>query len=183
MWELVSRNSELCHWTNPTSLNQLHHFWRGARQLQGHGCTSQSQQDPAHSFGQASFLVEHWLPICHWKAQLFGSNYEARYCTCNSPTRKVLIQPKGTSWEAVLYLILYFKKIWDLGTCFKPDQDKGFKCYCDAEFSGNWNKHLALFNPSTAKSRSGWIVFYAGWPVIWVSKLQTQVALSTTGAQ
>jgi hypothetical protein len=70
-----------------------------------------------------------------------------------------------------------------LGTHFKPDQDKRFECYCDAEFSGNRNKHLAPFDPSTAKSQSGWIVFYAGCPVIWASKLQTQVALSTTKAE
>ncbi len=35
-------------------------------------------------------------------------------------------------------------------------------------------------DPSTAKSRCGWIIFYAGCPVSWASKLQSQVALSTT---
>jgi hypothetical protein len=91
--------------------------------------------------------------------------------------------PREPHGEAVLYLICYLKKTRHLGTCFKPDQDKGCECYCNADFSGNWNKHLAPFEPSTAKSRSGWIVFYAGCPVIWVSKLQTQVALSTTEAE
>jgi hypothetical protein len=88
--------------------------------------------------------------------------------------------PREPHGEAVLYLIRYLKKTRDLGTCFKPNRDKGFECYCNADFSGNWNKHLTPFDPSTAKSRSGWIVFYAGCPVIWASKLQTQVALSTT---
>jgi hypothetical protein len=91
--------------------------------------------------------------------------------------------PREPHGEAVLYLICYLKKTQGLGTHFKPDQDKGFKCYCNTDFSGNWNKHLALFDPSTAKSRSGWIVFYAGCLVIWESKLQTQVALSTTEAE
>jgi hypothetical protein len=80
-------------------------------------------------------------------------------------------------------LIWYLKKTQDLRTCFKPDQDKGFECYCDADFSGNWNKHLAPFDPITAKSQSGWIVSYPGCPVIWASKLQTQVALVTTEAE
>jgi hypothetical protein len=90
------------------------------------------------------------------------------------------IKPHG---KAVLYLICYLKKTQGLGTRFKPDQDKGFECYCNADFSGNWNKHLAPFDPITAKSRSGWIVFYAGYSVIWASKLQTQVALCTTEAE
>ena len=38
-------------------------------------------------------------------------------------------------------------------------------------------------DPSTSKSRSGWIIFYAGCPVSWASKLQSQVALSTTEAE
>jgi hypothetical protein len=91
--------------------------------------------------------------------------------------------PREPHGEAVLYLICYSKKTQDLGTHFKPDQDKGFECYFDADFSGNRNKHLAPFDPSIAKSQSGWIVFYAGCPVIWASKLQTQVTLSATEAE
>ncbi len=91
--------------------------------------------------------------------------------------------PRESHGEAVLYLIRYLKKTQDLGTCFKPDRDKGFECYCDTDFSGNWNKHLAQFYQSTAKSQSGWIVFYAGCPIILASKLQTQVALSTTESE
>ncbi|KAL7480661.1 hypothetical protein ACHAW6_006333 [Cyclotella cf. meneghiniana] len=36
---------------------------------------------------------------------------------------------------------------------------------------------------STAKSRSGWIIFYAACHLIWTTKLQSQVALSTTEAE
>jgi hypothetical protein len=54
---------------------------------------------------------------------------------------------------------------------------------CDADFSGLWNKAFAPVDPSTSKSQSGWIIFYAGCPVSWASKLQSQVALSTTEAE
>jgi hypothetical protein len=85
--------------------------------------------------------------------------------------------------EAILYLVCYLKKTRDLGLKFKPDPGKGFECFCDADFLGLWNKTFAPVNPSTAKSRSGWIIFYAGCPVSWASKLQSQVALSTTEAE
>ncbi len=55
--------------------------------------------------------------------------------------------------------------------------------HCNATFSGNWNKPLASRDPATLKSRSGWIIFYAECPIIWASKLQSQVVLSTTLAK
>jgi hypothetical protein len=70
-----------------------------------------------------------------------------------------------------------------LGLKFRPNESKGFECYCDADFAGNWNKDFAQHDPSTAKSRSGWVIFYARCPIIWASKLQSQVALSTTEAE
>jgi hypothetical protein len=69
------------------------------------------------------------------------------------------------------------------GLKFKPDPKKGFECYCDADFSGNWNREFAPVDPSTAKSQSGWIIFYAGCPISWASKLIFQNALSTTEAE
>jgi hypothetical protein len=84
--------------------------------------------------------------------------------------------------KAILYLIRYLKKTRDLGLGFNHDSTKGFECYCNADFSWLWNKTFAPVDPSTSKSQSGWIIFYAGCPVSWASKLQSQVALSTTEA-
>ena len=91
--------------------------------------------------------------------------------------------PRTSHGNAVLYLICYLKKTHTLGLHFKPDSSKGFECYCDADFLGLWNKALAPVDPSTSKSQSGWNIFYAGCPVSWASKLQPQVALSTTEAE
>ena len=82
-----------------------------------------------------------------------------------------------------MYIIKYLKATCHIGLRFKPDPSKGFQCYFDADFAGNWNKDFVATDPSTAKSRSGWIVFYAACPIIWASKLQSQVALSTTKAE
>ncbi|KAL7475208.1 hypothetical protein ACHAW6_001132, partial [Cyclotella cf. meneghiniana] len=70
-----------------------------------------------------------------------------------------------------------------IGLHFKPDASKGFQCYCVTDSAGNWNKEFAATDPSTAKSRSGWIVFYAACPLIWTSKLQSLVVLSMTEAE
>ena len=84
--------------------------------------------------------------------------------------------------EAIIYLVRYLMRSRDVGIRFSPNSSKGFECYCDTNFTGNWNRSNAEYDPSTAKSRSGWIIFYAGCPIIWASKLQSQVALSTTEA-
>jgi hypothetical protein len=76
--------------------------------------------------------------------------------------------------EAALYLVRYLKKSRDIGIRFRPDPNKAFECYCDVDFSGLWNKQFACHNPSTSESCSGWVVFYAGFPIIWASKLQTR---------
>ena len=91
--------------------------------------------------------------------------------------------PRYEHGIAMLYLGKYLNKTRLIGLKFKPDDNKGFECYCDADFCGNWTKEFAEYDVATVKSRSGWVIFYAGCPIIWASKLQTQVALSTTEAE
>ncbi len=90
---------------------------------------------------------------------------------------KYLSDSRQSHGKAILYLVYYLKKTRDLGLKFKPDSKKCFECYCDADFSGNWNREFAPVDPSTAKSQSRWIIFYTGSPVSWASKLKSQVAL------
>jgi hypothetical protein len=58
------------------------------------------------------------------------------------------LDPRQSHGKAILYLVCYLKKMRDLGLKFKPDPKKGFECYCDADFSGNWNKAFASVDPS-----------------------------------
>ena len=56
----------------------------------------------------------------------------------------------------------------------------------DADFAGNWSfahQDEAAVNVDTAKSRSGYVIMFANCPLIWASKLQTEVSLSTTEAE
>jgi hypothetical protein len=104
---------------------------------------------------------------------LFATHQVAKYSS----------DPRKEHGEAIVYIVRYLKKTRHLGLKFRPNESKGFECYCDADFAGNWNKAFAQHDPSTAKSRSGWVIFYARCPIIWASKLQSQVALSTTEAE
>jgi len=68
------------------------------------------------------------------------------------------------------------------GLIYSP-QAQSFNLWCDADFSGNWSAESAYNNSSTAKSRTSYLITFAGCPISWISKLQTEIALSTTEAE
>ena len=64
----------------------------------------------------------------------------------------------------------------------KPTRGKGFEVYADADFSGGYQRgHTEDVN--TAKSRSSYYIMYEGCLIYFTSKLQTEIALSTTEAE
>ena len=52
----------------------------------------------------------------------------------------------------------------------------------DADFAGLWNQE-AVQDPVCVKSRTGYVITLEGSPISWSSKLQTEIALSTTEAE
>ena len=54
-----------------------------------------------------------------------------------------------------------------------------FECWADATFSGEWNKEYAQDDPTTAKSRTGYVLMFAGVPLTWALKLQMEISLYT----
>ncbi len=54
--------------------------------------------------------------------------------------------------------------------------------YPDADFAGMYGYEKPT-DPACAKSRTGFIIVFAGVPVLWQSKLQTETALSTMEAK
>jgi hypothetical protein len=79
-----------------------------------------------------------------------------------------------------------------IGKCLNGTKLKGlilnprehsFDCWVNADFVGNWDRVNADVDPSTAKSRTGFIITYGACPIVWKSTLQTEVALSTTESE
>jgi hypothetical protein len=91
--------------------------------------------------------------------------------------------PKQSHANAVKYLCRYLLSTKDKGLIMRPDSSKSFEVHVDCDFAGNWMKEDAMNDPSTAKSRTGYIISYGGCPIIWASKLQTEVVLSSTESE
>lgn len=71
----------------------------------------------------------------------------------------------------------------DKGTILKPMPDKDLEVFVDASFCGDWDAKEAASDRDTARSRHGYIIRYAGCPLLWKSQLQTEIALSSTESE
>ena len=55
--------------------------------------------------------------------------------------------------------------------------------YADADFAGMWNSDAQEQDPLKVKSRSGHVILLGNCPLLWSSKLQTEIACSTMEAE
>ena len=92
------------------------------------------------------------------------------------------IDPRITHERAIMRIGKYLLGTRDKGIRFTPDKSRGIECFVDADFAGSWDKADAG-NPENVLSRTGYIIFIHGCPVVWSSKLQTEIALSTAEAE
>ena len=87
-------------------------------------------------------------------------------------------QPKTSHALGVKRIIRYLKQTQTKGLYLKPSSTYKVDCYVDADFAGLFSSENRAL-PISVKSRTGYVKFYRDAPLMWVSKLQTQIALST----
>ena len=86
--------------------------------------------------------------------------------------------PSNSHAIAVCHILCYLQITKTVGLILKPDNNQRVDCYVDADFAGLF----AVENnqdPISVKSCTQYVILYKGSPLLWVSKLQTQIALST----
>jgi Reverse transcriptase (RNA-dependent DNA polymerase)/GAG-pre-integrase domain len=90
--------------------------------------------------------------------------------------------PRFQHGKALKWLGRYLVGSRDKGMIYTPS-NQSFDVYVDASFTGDWDPENADWDPDTARSRTGYVILYASCPVIWASKLQSEIALSTTESE
>ena len=91
-------------------------------------------------------------------------------------------KPMRSHEQAVMRIGRYLLGTKQKGMIYKPDPTKGLEVYVDADFVGGWDPENAN-DADTVYSRTGFVIQYANCPVLWVSKLQTEIALSTAESE
>ena len=83
---------------------------------------------------------------------------------------------------ALLRIGQYLKRTASDGLILRPSKDMKIDCFVDADFAGLWGAE-SPHDSTSVKSRTGYVINLAECPVIWVSKLQSDIALSTMEAE
>ena len=76
--------------------------------------------------------------------------------------------PKLSHECAVRRIGKYLLSTKDRGIIYRFDKSKGIECYVDAGFAGGWNNADAD-NPDYVLSRTGYVIQYAGCPLLWTN--------------
>ncbi len=117
--------------------------------------------------GMLLYLLGHTRPDI-----TYAVNCCARYMFC----------PKHSHELALKHIGRYPKNTSPRGMVINPTRELTIDAYPDADFAGMY-RHEKPTDLVCAKSRSGFVIVFAGVPVLWQSKLQTQTALSTMEAK
>ena len=64
----------------------------------------------------------------------------------------------------------------DRGVVFKPDHKRCLERFVEADFAGGWNKEDPG-NPDNVLSCTEYVIFYAGCPMVFASRMRTEKAL------
>jgi len=86
--------------------------------------------------------------------------------------------PMRSHEQAVMCIGRYLLSTQDRGMTYTPDFTKGIKVYVVVDFAGGWDPGDAM-NADNVYLRTGYVIRYAGCPIYWQRKLQTEIALST----
>ena len=97
-------------------------------------------------------------------------------------TARFCINPMLSHEQAITRIGRYLRHTRTRGIVYKPDKTKGLECFVDADFAGGWDMS-SPDDASNLMSRTGFVLKYAGCPIFWCSKLQTEIALSTAEAE
>ena len=90
--------------------------------------------------------------------------------------------PRNSHAAGVKRILRYLQGTKDQGMFLTPSNTLNVDCYVDADFAGTWSVEDDQ-DPVSVKSRSGHLITFMGCPLLWSSKMQTQIALSTMEAE
>ena len=119
------------------------------------------------------------LPISGWDAVVFGNALSTGHHLQCLTSMLLHPRPSQPHVKAVKMIIRYLQAPKDKGLILKSDKSLALDSYVDANFTRLYGVEDKT-DPESMKSRTGYIITIGGCPLVWKSKLQQLIALSTT---
>ena len=130
-------------------------------------------EPPSNDFSYASVVGMLLYLSGHTRPDIaYAVNCCARYMFCPRKSHEIALKRIGR----------YLKATRTKGLILDPCDELCIDNYPDADFAGMYG-HEVITDPACVKSRTGFIITVANCPVLWMSKLQQETALSTMEAE
>jgi hypothetical protein len=147
------------------------------------GCDTPSTIDPLHADKDGEPFDEEWAydGVIGMLMYLAG-NTRPDIAYAVHQAARFTHGARNSHAAGVKRILRYLQRTRKEGLYLKPGPDLRVDCHVDSDFGGLFSvedKH----DPISVKSRTGYVITYRDAPLMWVSKMQTQVALSTMEAE
>lgn len=147
------------------------------------GCDTPATVDPLHTDKDGEPFFEDWgYDVVIGMLMYLAGNTRPDIAYAVHQAARFTHGSRQSHAAGVKRILRYLKKTKTEGLILKPGSDQRVDCYVDADFGGLFSVEDKQ-DPVSVKSRTGYVITYRGAPLMWVSKMQTQVALSTMEAE
>jgi hypothetical protein len=147
------------------------------------GCDTPATVDPLHADVDGAVFDERWAyDVVIGMLMYLSGNTRPDIANAVHQAARFTHGARQSHASGVKRILCYLKKTKTNGLILKPGKDLRVDCYVDADFGGLFSVEDKQ-DPVCVKSRTGYVITYRGAPLMWASKMQTQVALSTMEAE
>ena len=111
-----------------------------------------------------------------------SANTRGELSFANHQCARFAVDPREPHATAIKRIGRYLIGTRDKGTIIRKSNELNLTCYADADFAGMFSV-TNPDDPKSVKSRTGFVILLGTTPIAWVSKLQSETALSTMEAE
>ena len=143
------------------------------------GCDAPATVDPLHADKDGAPFKEDWQYDAFIGMLMYlAGNTRPDIAYAVHQAARFTHGTRNSHASGIKRILRYLQKTRMEGLWLQPQEHLRVDCYVDADFGGLFSVEDKQ-DPISVKSRTGYVIMYRGAPLLWVSKMQTQIALST----
>jgi hypothetical protein len=147
------------------------------------GCDTPAATSPIHADQYGPVFNE----SCQYDSVIgmmmyLANNTRPNIASAVHQAARFIHHPRQSHTISVKKIAWYLKQTKLEGMFISPQDSLRVDCYVDADFVGLFTVEDRQ-DPVSVNSRTGYVILFKGAPLLWESKIQTQITLSTMKAE